>query len=110
MCCSDSVLLMADCFTVLAQLKHLLHLSLSRCYHIHAAAFSGFEQTFPTVRLLDVFGLVHDSQLPSLKNEIPRISINSKPFSGVARPTPALCPKHHERTMWGRSCRLRFKM
>lgn len=38
MSCSDSTLLMADCFPVLKQLKHLQHLSLSRCYQIHLAA------------------------------------------------------------------------
>uniref|UniRef100_A0A3Q0R468 S-phase kinase-associated protein 2, E3 ubiquitin protein ligase n=1 Tax=Amphilophus citrinellus TaxID=61819 RepID=A0A3Q0R468_AMPCI len=69
----DSTLLMADCLPVLKQLKHLLHLSLSRCYHIHLAA-------------LDVFGLVQDSQLPSLKKEMPHVSINSRPFSTIARP------------------------
>lgn len=36
--CSDSTLLMADCFPALRQLKQLLHLSLSRCYQIHLAA------------------------------------------------------------------------
>lgn len=38
--CSDSTLLMADSFSVLKQLKYLLHLSLSRCYHIHLAALT----------------------------------------------------------------------
>lgn len=38
--CSDSTLLMADSFSVLKQLKHLLHLSLSRCYQIHLAALT----------------------------------------------------------------------
>lgn len=38
--CSDCTLLMADCFPVLKQLKHLLHLSLSRCYQIHLAAIT----------------------------------------------------------------------
>lgn len=40
LCCSDSTLLMADCFQVLRRLKHLIHLSLSRCYQIHLAALT----------------------------------------------------------------------
>lgn len=40
LCCSDSTLLMADCFQVLRRLKRLVHLSLSRCYQIHLAALT----------------------------------------------------------------------
>uniref|UniRef100_A0A3B3DRI8 S-phase kinase-associated protein 2 n=1 Tax=Oryzias melastigma TaxID=30732 RepID=A0A3B3DRI8_ORYME len=86
---SDSTLLMADSFLVLKELKNLQHLSLSRCYHIHLAALTDLGQTLPSLRLLDVFGLVQDNQLPPLKKEMPRVSINSMPFSTVARPTPA---------------------
>ncbi|XP_069370290.1 S-phase kinase-associated protein 2 isoform X2 [Paralichthys olivaceus] len=107
---SDSTLLMADSFPVLAQLKNLLHLSLSRCYHIHLAALTDLGTTFPLLCLLDVFGLVHDGHLPSLKKELPRVSINSRPFSSIARPTPAsrLAGSLTERTMWGSGCRLRL--
>nr|XP_046230678.1 S-phase kinase-associated protein 2 [Scatophagus argus] len=105
---SDSTLLMADSFAVLKQLKHLLHLSLSRCYHIHLAALNDLGKMVPTLYLLDVFGIVLNSHLASLKKEMPHVSINSRPFSFVARPTPAsrLC----DRTMWNRKCQLRFKL
>ncbi|XP_034997399.2 S-phase kinase-associated protein 2 [Hippoglossus stenolepis] len=108
---SDSTLLMADSFPVLAQLKYLLHLSLSRCYHIHLAALTDLGKTFPLLGLLDVFGLVHDGHLPSLKKELPRVSINSRPFSSTARPTPSsrLAGSLSERTMWSSMCRLRFR-
>ncbi|XP_053196192.1 S-phase kinase-associated protein 2 [Scomber japonicus] len=108
---SDSTLLMADCLPVLAQLKHLRHLSLSRCYHIHLAALTDLGKTFPSLCLLDVYGLVQDSHLPALKKELPRISINSRPFSSIARPTPAaaLPGCFGDRAMWTRQCRLRFK-
>ncbi|XP_062269333.1 S-phase kinase-associated protein 2 isoform X2 [Platichthys flesus] len=108
---SDSTLLMADSFPVLAQLKRLLHLSLSRCYHIHLAALTDLGKTFPLLGLLDVFGLVLDGHLPSLKKELPRVSINSRPFSSVARPTPSsrLPGALSERTMWSSLCRLRFR-
>lgn len=107
---SDSTLLMADCLPVLKQLKHLLHLSLSRCYHIHLAALTDLDKMFPMLCQLDVFGLVQDSQLPSLKKEMPHMSINSRPFSTIARPTPASRPagSTSDRIMWNKKCRLRF--
>ncbi|XP_040053194.1 S-phase kinase-associated protein 2 isoform X1 [Gasterosteus aculeatus] len=104
---SDSTLLMADCFPVLKPLADLLHLSLSRCYHIHLAALTDLDTTFPGLSLLDAFGIVSGSHLSSLKKEMPRVAINSRPFSGVARPTPASGPLAH--FMWGRKCRLRVQ-
>lgn len=107
---SDSTLLTADCLPVLKQLKHLLHLSLSRCYHIHLAALTDVDKMFPVLSQLDVFGLVQDSQLPSLKKGMPHVSINSRPFSSIARPTPAsrFVGSTSDRTMWNEKCRLRF--
>ncbi|XP_008300619.1 S-phase kinase-associated protein 2 [Stegastes partitus] len=109
---SDSTLLMADVFPVLKQLKRLLHLSLSRCYHIHLAALTDLGKLFPALSLLDVFGLVQDSHLPSLKKEMPHVSINTRPFSGVARPMPAsrAVGSSSDHTMWNRQCRLRFRL
>ncbi|KAK2818771.1 hypothetical protein Q5P01_024332 [Channa striata] len=109
---SDSTLLMADSFPVLAQLEHLRHLSLSRCYHIHLAALTDLAKTFPLLCLLDVFGLVNDSHLSSLKKEMPNISINSRPFSSIARPTPTsrLLGSPSEHIMWNSKCRLRFQV
>uniref|UniRef100_A0A669EIM3 S-phase kinase-associated protein 2 n=1 Tax=Oreochromis niloticus TaxID=8128 RepID=A0A669EIM3_ORENI len=107
---SDSTLLTADCLPVLKQLKNLLHLSLSRCYHIHLAALTDVDKMFPVLSQLDVFGLVQDSQLPSLKKGMPHVSINSRPFSTIARPTPAsrFVGSTSDRTMWNKKCRLRF--
>ncbi|KAM9338348.1 S-phase kinase-associated protein 2 [Symphorus nematophorus] len=109
---SDSTLLMADSFPVLKQLKYLQHLSLSRCYHIHLAALTDLGKLFPMLCLLDVFGVVQNSHLPSLKKEMPNVSINSRPFSSVARPTPAsrLVGSLSDRAMWNRKCQLRFNL
>ncbi|XP_072310929.1 S-phase kinase-associated protein 2 [Eucyclogobius newberryi] len=109
---SDSTQLMADSFPVLAQLKCLLHLSLSRCYHIHPAALSDLSQKIPSLFILDVFGLINDSHLPTLKKEMPHVSINSRPFSTIARPTPAGRAIGHngDCTMWNRRCRLRVRL
>ncbi|XP_029693437.1 S-phase kinase-associated protein 2 [Takifugu rubripes] len=105
---SDSTLLMADCFQVLRQLGRLVHLSLSRCYQIHLAALTDVGQMFPLLGLLDMFGVVHTSHMAALKKDVPHISINSKPFSSIARPTPAGRPG--DGTMWYQRCRLRFKL
>lgn len=108
---SDSTLLMADGFPVLAQLTRLQHLSLSRCYHIHPAALSDLAKTIPSLFMLDVFGLINDSHLPALKKEMPHVSINSRPFSAVARPTPASrgIGNHADSAMWSKKCRLRVR-
>ncbi|XP_069025064.1 S-phase kinase-associated protein 2 [Embiotoca jacksoni] len=109
---SDSTQLTADSFPVLKQLKALLHLSLSRCYHIHLAALCDLGTVFSALCLLDVFGLVQDTHLSSLKMEMPHVSINIEPFSRVARPTPASrpvgCPG--DGAMWNRKCRLRVQL
>ncbi|KAF1377182.1 hypothetical protein PFLUV_G00197950 [Perca fluviatilis] len=105
---SDSTLLMADCFPVLKQLEALVHLSLSRCYHIHVAALTDLGKTFPMLRLLDVFGIVNGSHLSSLKKELPLVSINTLPFSSIARPTPATATRPVGYFMWNTKCRLRF--
>lgn len=73
---------------------------------------SDLGKILPVLCLLDVFGLVQDSQLPSLRKEMSNVSINSRPFSSVARPMPAsrLIGSTGERTMWNRKCRLRFRL
>ncbi|XP_062334260.1 S-phase kinase-associated protein 2 [Osmerus eperlanus] len=103
---SDSVLLTTDCFTVLLELKELVNLGLSRCYLIHPASLADLE-TFPSLRTLQVYGLVQDSYLPSLKKGLPRVSINSEPFSRVARPTPVDLREHR---MWNMRCRLKYRL
>uniref|UniRef100_A0A672IJ64 S-phase kinase-associated protein 2, E3 ubiquitin protein ligase n=1 Tax=Salarias fasciatus TaxID=181472 RepID=A0A672IJ64_SALFA len=111
-CSSDCTLLTAESFPVLKQLPSLQHLSLSRCYHIHMAALTDVGRTFPSLALLDVFGLGQDAHLPGLKKQMPHIGVNSRPFSGVARPTPAgrLPGTPADRAMWGGRCRLRFRL
>ncbi|CAG5867164.1 unnamed protein product [Menidia menidia] len=106
---SDSTLLTTDSFCVLKQLQHLQHLSLSRCYRIPLAAVTALGKMCPALHLLDIFGLAQDTQLPPLKKEMPQVSINSRPFSSVARPTPA-SKMAAEHTMWNRTCRLRFRL
>ncbi|XP_030623905.1 S-phase kinase-associated protein 2 [Chanos chanos] len=102
---SDSVLVTADSFPVLQQLS-LRHLCLSRCYQIHPAALVDFEK-FPELQTLEVFGLIQDSYLPILSKGLPRIQINTRPFSSIARPSPST---RKDRAMWGMHCRLVYKL
>lgn len=62
---------------------------------------------FPSLGLLDMFGVVNAGHVAALKTEAPHISINSKPFSSVARPTPAGRPG--DDAMWNQRCQLRFR-
>lgn len=103
---SDSVLLTSDCFPTLRQLEHLVNLGLSRCYHINPAALADLE-TFSSLSVLQVYGLVQDGYLPTLRKGLPRVSINTDPFSSVARPTPA---GRRENCMWNMGCRLKYQL
>uniref|UniRef100_A0A4W5Q453 S-phase kinase-associated protein 2 n=1 Tax=Hucho hucho TaxID=62062 RepID=A0A4W5Q453_9TELE len=102
---SDSVLMTTSSFPILQKLRSLRHLALSRCYQIHPAALADFEK-FPELQTLEVYGLVQDTYLPILSKGLPRLQINTRPFSGVARPTEAT---RRDRTMWGMTCRLVFR-
>ncbi|KAM9517169.1 S-phase kinase-associated protein 2 isoform 2-T2 [Salvelinus alpinus] len=100
-----SVLMTSSSFPILQQLQSLRHLALSRCYQIHPAALADFEK-FPELQTLEVYGLVQDTYLPILSKGLPRLQINTRPFSSVARPTEAT---RRDRTMWGMTCRLVFR-
>ncbi|KAK3554846.1 hypothetical protein QTP86_000887 [Hemibagrus guttatus] len=76
-----------------------------RCPNITHLDLREFEK-FETLQTLDVFGLIQDSSLPILSKGLPRIQINTQPFSGVARPTAAT---RKDRTLWGMHCRLVYK-
>ncbi|KAG7273763.1 hypothetical protein CRUP_003263 [Coryphaenoides rupestris] len=102
---SDSIFLRTTCVATLEQLPNLQHLSLSRCYQIYAAALGGICETFPALRLLDAFGLVHDARAFSKTYEMKRVAVNKRAVSAVARPTPASVDG---RSMWNRRCRLRL--
>ncbi|MBN3301114.1 UD3A1 glucuronosyltransferase, partial [Amia calva] len=102
---SDSVLLTPDSFQYFQQLSVLEHLALSRCYQIHPAALVEFEK-FPSLKTLEVFGIVQDTYLPILKKGLPHIKINTCCFTTIARPSVA---GQKNRTMWAIQCRLEYR-
>lgn len=71
-------------------------------------SLSDVGQMFPLLGLLDMFGVVQAGHLPALKKELPHVSINTRPFSSIARPTPA--GRGGEATMWDHRCQLRFRL
>jgi len=104
-CCPDLVELdLSDCTNltsgtlevVMAGLKKLQHLSLSRCYNMANSNFRQLEK-FETLEYLELFGVLHDSVLASLTLDLENISINRFPFSTVARPTTGF----RRTSLWG---------
>ncbi|XP_074935698.1 S-phase kinase-associated protein 2 isoform X2 [Phalacrocorax aristotelis] len=101
---SDSVMLKCECFQYFHQLFFLEHLCLSRCYQISPADLVELGQ-IPTLKILQVYGIVTDSSLKLLKEMLPDMNINCSPFTSIARPTVG--SKNHE--IWGIKCRLMLR-
>ncbi|XP_020851499.1 S-phase kinase-associated protein 2 [Phascolarctos cinereus] len=99
---SDSVLLKTDCFQELHQLIYLQHLSLSRCYEIMPAALLELGD-IPSLKTLQVFGIVTENSLPVLKEALPHLKINCSHFTTIARPTVG---SKKNPDIWGIRCRL----
>ncbi|XP_075344664.1 S-phase kinase-associated protein 2 isoform X2 [Mycteria americana] len=102
---SDSVMLKPECFQYFHQLIFLQHLCLSRCYQIPPAALVELGE-IPTLKTLQVFGIVTDSSLQLLKETLPDMKINCSHFTSIARPTVG-SKKNHE--IWGIKCRLTLR-
>ncbi|KAM9263187.1 S-phase kinase-associated protein 2 [Morus bassanus] len=99
---SDSVMLTSECFQYFHQLIFLQHLCLSRCYQISPVALLQLGN-IPTLKTLQVFGIVTDSSLQVLKETLPHIGINCSHFTSIARPTVG---SKKTREIWGIKCRL----
>uniref|UniRef100_A0A286Y452 S-phase kinase-associated protein 2 n=1 Tax=Cavia porcellus TaxID=10141 RepID=A0A286Y452_CAVPO len=84
---SDSIMLKNDCFPEFLQLNYLQHLSLK----------------IPTLKTLQVFGIVPDGTLQLLREALPHLQINCSYFTTIARPTVGNI-KNQE--IWGIKCRL----
>ncbi|NWX52632.1 SKP2 protein, partial [Steatornis caripensis] len=102
---SDSVMLKPQCFQYFHKLIFLEHLCLSRCYQISPAALVQLGE-IPTLKTLQVFGIVTDSSLLLLREMLPHMKINCSHFTSIARPTVGSI-KNHE--IWGIKCRLTLR-
>lgn len=99
---SDSVMLNHDCFPEFFQLHYLQHLSLSRCYDIIPETLLDLGE-IPSLKTLQVFGIVPDGTLQLLREALPHLQINGSYFTTIARPAVGL-QTHPE--IWGIRCRL----
>ncbi|XP_005604373.1 S-phase kinase-associated protein 2 isoform X2 [Equus przewalskii] len=99
---SDSVMLKNDCFPEFYQLNYLQHLSLSRCYDIIPETLLELGE-IPTLKTLQVFGIVPDGTLQLLKEALPHLQINCSHFTTIARPTVG---NKKNQEIWGIRCRL----
>ncbi|NXS10559.1 SKP2 protein, partial [Neodrepanis coruscans] len=102
---SDSMMLKPACFQYFRQLLFLQHLCLSRCYQISPAALVELGG-IPTLKTLQVFGIVTDNSLQLLQEALPHMKINCSHFTTIARPTVGN-RRNHE--IWGIKCRLTLK-
>ncbi|KAM5264903.1 S-phase kinase-associated protein 2 [Ctenodactylus gundi] len=99
---SDSIMLKNDCFPEFLQLNYLQHLSLSRCYDIIPETLLELGE-IPTLKTLQVFGIVPDGTLQLLREALPHLQINCSHFTTIARPTIS-SKKNQE--IWGIKCHL----
>uniref|UniRef100_A0A452FKD6 F-box domain-containing protein n=1 Tax=Capra hircus TaxID=9925 RepID=A0A452FKD6_CAPHI len=98
---SDSVMLKNDCFLEFYQLNHLQHLSLRRCYDRIPETLLELGE-IPTLKTLQVFGIVPDGILQLLKEASSHLQINCSHFTTITRLT--IGNKNQE--IWGIKCRL----
>ncbi|XP_014474120.1 PREDICTED: S-phase kinase-associated protein 2 isoform X2 [Dinoponera quadriceps] len=83
---SDCAILTISSIHTLLNFTELEHLSLSRCYSIPQSAFARLAQ-MPSLLYLDIFGLVSEPVLKSLRDNYRKVEINKFFYSSVARPT-----------------------
>ncbi|NXQ94603.1 SKP2 protein, partial [Sagittarius serpentarius] len=102
---SDSVMLKPECFQYFYQLVFLQHLGLSRCYQISPAALVELGG-IPTLKTLQVFGIVTPRSLQLLRETLPDIKINCSHFTSIARPTVG---SRENCAIWGIKCRLTLR-
>ncbi|XP_059472875.1 S-phase kinase-associated protein 2 [Neocloeon triangulifer] len=92
--CTNLTSVTLEC--IIAKLDKLEHLSLSRCYNMANSNFKSLEK-MESLDYLELFGVLHDSVLNALTNDMETISINHFPFSSIARPTTG----YRRTSLWG---------
>ncbi|CAH1772553.1 unnamed protein product [Owenia fusiformis] len=70
-------------------LHGLEYLALSRCYNVALSSFMLLGGVH-TLLAFDVFGMMKDSSIKTLKQNLKNIEINKFPFSSIARPTTGI--------------------
>lgn len=93
---SDCTLLTMNIVQSLINLAKLEHLSLNRCYSISPSVYLRLAY-MPSLMFLDVFGLMAEPILESLRANCGDTEINKFLYSSVARPTVGV----RRTSIWG---------
>uniref|UniRef100_A0A182SJE1 S-phase kinase-associated protein 2 n=1 Tax=Anopheles maculatus TaxID=74869 RepID=A0A182SJE1_9DIPT len=83
---SDCTRLTEATIETLCKARKIEYLSLSRCYNIPVTAYLQLSAV-KTLRFLDLFGLVSDQAIDTLRHSLRDVGINKYYHSSVARPT-----------------------
>ncbi|XP_013774923.1 S-phase kinase-associated protein 2-like [Limulus polyphemus] len=86
---SDATFLTNEALDEIIKLEYLEHLHVSRCYSISPAHYLSLKNMSSLCRL-DVFGVLTDTAIQSLRANLPHIEINRQLFSIIARPTTGI--------------------
>ncbi|KAK8744405.1 hypothetical protein OTU49_000778, partial [Cherax quadricarinatus] len=94
---SDGTQLTASAVSIIiSELRHVEYLAFSRCYTIHPDAYLELK-SMPHLLYLDVYGILSENALSTLRLSLPHININKYLFSSVARPTVGI----RRTSVWG---------
>ncbi|XP_027234734.1 S-phase kinase-associated protein 2 isoform X2 [Penaeus vannamei] len=86
----------ASVSTIISELRHTEYLAFSRCYTIQPDAYLELK-SMPHLLYLDLYGILNESALSTLRQSLPHIQINKYLFSSVARPTVGI----RRTSVWG---------
>ncbi|KAF4518512.1 hypothetical protein B566_EDAN009712, partial [Ephemera danica] len=81
---------------IMALLASLEHLSLSRCYGILPTDFERLNDSISLI-YADIFGVLNESNLNTVRSSLPGVFINKFMFSSIARPTVGV----RRTSIWG---------
>ncbi|RXG58679.1 S-phase kinase-associated protein 2 [Armadillidium vulgare] len=81
---------------VIRKLKKLEYLAFSRCFKITPSAYLELK-SMKNLLYLDVYGILDDRDLATVRDNLPNIKVNKYLFSSVARPTVGV----RRTSIWG---------
>ncbi|XP_046436845.1 S-phase kinase-associated protein 2-like [Daphnia pulex] len=97
---SDSTAVTSICVSYIHDnLKRLEYLAMARCYNVPLSVYLVFQKS--GLLYLDIFGLLTETMLGTLRAKLPSIEINKFYFSSVARPTVGI----RRTSIWGMKVR-----
>ena len=85
---SDAIMVTGKSVTSISEgLRKLESLSMSRCYSVVPAYLQLGSSALPSLKYLNVFGVMKDNALNELNARLTRIELKKFMFSSIARPT-----------------------